>query len=86
MIKQRELKDPKSCINRALGNEMVFVLLGRDASAPAAIRAWVLDRVQIGKNVMRDREIQEALACAATMEARRHEVRAALNRKRRAKG
>lgn len=82
MIKKRELKDPRSCLNRALDNETVFVLLGRDASAPAAIKAWALDRVRIGKNAMRDHEIQEALACAAEMEGKRHVFRAALKQAR----
>jgi phage-related baseplate assembly protein len=43
-------------------NEMVFVLLSRDAAAPVAIRAWVAERLRLGKNVV------EALVCAQTME------------------
>ena len=49
--------------------EMVFVLLSRDAAAPVAIRAWVAERVRLGKNIEADQQIIEALECAATMEA-----------------
>lgn len=38
MIKSRELSDPNSCMSRAKDDEMTFVLLGRDAAAPQAIR------------------------------------------------
>ena len=61
MIKSKELSDPNSCLNRAKGNEMVFVLLGRDRAAPVAIRAWINERLYRGKNVISDPQIQEAL-------------------------
>jgi hypothetical protein len=48
--------------------EMVFVLLSRDAAAPVAIRAWVAERLRLGKNVGTDAQIVEALARANTME------------------
>jgi len=48
--------------------EMVFVLLSRDAAAPVAIRAWVDERLRLGKNVATDAQIVEALECAAVME------------------
>ena len=48
---------------------MIFVLLGRDAAAPVAIRAWVAERLRLGKNVATDAQIVEALDCAKTMEA-----------------
>lgn len=69
MRKREELRDPDSCLNRAEFNEMVFVLLGRDAAAPAAIRAWANKRIWLGKNQIGDEQIQEALRCADTMEA-----------------
>ena len=50
---------------------MLFVLLGRDKAAPFAIRAWVEERIRLGKNERTDAQITEALACAATMEAER---------------
>ncbi len=48
--------------------EMTFVLLSRDAAAPVAIRAWVAERLRLGKNVASDGQIVEALECAKTME------------------
>ena len=57
-----------SCMNKAHPEEMVFVLLSRDAAAPAAIRAWVDERLRIGKNAKTDSQIIEALECAKTME------------------
>jgi len=69
--KRDELSNHKSCINRAREDEMVFVLLGRDLAAPIAIRAWVAERVRIGKNKADDPQIVEALACADTMESER---------------
>lgn len=71
MIKTRELADPKSCLNKARHEEMLFVLLGRDAAAPVAIRAWVAERIRLGKNEPDDEQIWEALACAKAMEAAR---------------
>jgi hypothetical protein len=55
-------------MNRAKDNEMTFVLLGRDVAAPVAIRAWVIERIRIGKNVADDPQIVEAIKCAAEME------------------
>jgi hypothetical protein len=46
----------------------LFVLLSRDAAAPVAIRAWVAERLRLGKNTETDQQIVEALACARTME------------------
>jgi hypothetical protein len=57
-----------SCMNSAHYDEMVFVLLSRDAAAPVAIRAWVVERLRLGKNVETDRQIVEALNCAKVME------------------
>jgi hypothetical protein len=56
-------------MSRAHPREMVFVLLGRDAAAPDAIRAWAAVRVQLGKNAETDPQIVEARACADAMEA-----------------
>ena len=47
MRKHEELTNPLSCLSRARHNEMTFVLLGRDAAAPAAIRAWVKERIRL---------------------------------------
>jgi hypothetical protein len=71
MRKIDELANEASCLNRARMDEMVFVLLGRDKAAPFAIRAWVEERIRLGKNERTDAQITEALACATTMEAER---------------
>jgi len=49
MVKRDELTNPASCMSRAKEDEMVFVLLGRDAAAPVAIRAWVEERIRSAK-------------------------------------
>jgi len=68
MIKREELTNPASCMSRARDDEMTFVLLGRDAAAPVAIRAWVAERTRLGKNKATDEQILEALRCAAAMD------------------
>jgi hypothetical protein len=78
--KRDELATPTSCINSALDDEWVFVLIGRDASAPYAIRAWCEHRVTTGKNKYSDEIIVEALACAQRMVDERSEVRAKLGK------
>lgn len=39
---------PHACFNRALADEPMFILLGRDRAAPDAIRAWVEARNRLG--------------------------------------
>lgn len=69
MRKKDELSKEHTCMQHAHPEEMVFVLLSRDAAAPAAIRAWAAERIRLGKNTETDEQIVEALACAVTMEA-----------------
>jgi hypothetical protein len=69
MRKKDELGQEHTCMRYAHPEEMVFVLLGRDPAAPAAIRAWVAERLRLGKNVDTDPQITEALECARVMEA-----------------
>ena len=71
MRKTEELSDPNSCMSRAKPGEMTFVLLGRDAAAPFTIRAWVAERIRLGKNKHGDQQISEALGCADKMEQER---------------
>ena len=68
MLKKDELTDPNSCLNKAKDNELVFVLLGRDPATPEAIRAWVRERVRLGKNTYSDPQIGEALDSAESLE------------------
>jgi hypothetical protein len=67
MRKREELSNPNSCTNRANDYEMMFVLLGRDAAAPATIMAWIDKRIKLGKNQIEDEQIQEAIKCANEM-------------------
>lgn len=60
MLKRHELSDPNSCLNRAKDDEQTFVLLGRDESAPDAIRAWIDSRIRKGKNKPTDETIIDA--------------------------
>lgn len=71
MIKTDELSNERSCMSRALPHEWTFVLLARDAASPVAIRAWVDERVRLGKNTLGDEQIVEALRCAALMDEQR---------------
>jgi hypothetical protein len=68
MRKEDELSQEHTCMRTAHSKEMVFVLLSRDAAAPVAIRAWVAERLRLGKNNEDDPQVVEALACATTME------------------
>ncbi len=74
MLKLVEIGDKRSCWNKAKFDERVFVLLARDVAAPAAIRAWVDERVRLGKNAPQDPQIVEALDCADQMEQEREHV------------
>lgn len=71
MIKREELTNTNSCMSRARDDEMTFVLLGRDPAAPMAIRAWVSERIRIGKNTFGDPQIKEAIECGRRMELAR---------------
>lgn len=75
MLAYEEILDKSSCLNRALDNEMVFVLLGRDEAAPAAIRAWVKERIRLGKNTPADKQTTEALIAAYKMDEDREYIR-----------
>jgi hypothetical protein len=71
MRKRDEIANPDSCLNRARDDEFTFVLLARDRAAPVAIRAWIAERIRIGKNRPDDAQILEAERCAQIMEAER---------------
>lgn len=71
MRKRDELNNPAGCMFRAFDDEMTFVLLGRDKAAPVAIRAWIVERIRLGKNQTDDAQIIEAENCACIMEAER---------------
>ena len=60
MRKREESKNPASCWNKALPNEMVFVLLARDVAAVETVREWIRVRIAKGKNTPVDPQILEA--------------------------
>jgi hypothetical protein len=68
MRKKDELTQEHACMQHAHPDEMVFVLLSRDAAAPVAIRAWVAERLRLGKNCEDDPQVVDALERALTME------------------
>ncbi len=68
MRKRDELISPASCLSKARDDEMIFVLLARDKAAPATIRAWIAERIRLGKNRPGDALLADAEQCAKTME------------------
>jgi len=68
MFKSHELSDPNSCLNRAAGDEMIFVLRAKDPAAASAIRSWIGFRVALGMNKPLDQKLVSAEACAVVME------------------
>lgn len=68
MRKFEEFTNETSCFNKAAADEMLFVLLARDASAPVAVRAWIQHRLATKKNVETDHQIIEARKVAEEME------------------
>lgn len=74
MLKRDELKFPGSCLNRAYDDERLFVGLARDPAVPAMIRAWIGERLRLGKNQQGDPQIVEAEECAKLMEQERTEL------------
>jgi hypothetical protein len=72
-----ELTDPQSCLNKALPDELIFVLLGRDEAAPHAIRCWVQERLRLGKNGPADSQVETALRLANEIEGKQRARRAA---------
>jgi hypothetical protein len=50
MKKCDELSDPRSCLNRADADELLFVLRARDLAAPSAVLAWIKERIRLKKN------------------------------------
>lgn len=75
MRKRDELTSPDSCLSKATDGEMLFVLLGRDECAPAAVRFWMSERVRTGLNMPGDGNMQDAERCARLMETDQLKVR-----------
>jgi hypothetical protein len=75
MRKKDEITNPTSCLNIALPDEPLFILLGRDPAAPYAIRMWTEGRILAGKNERFDLQITEAEVLADTMDRERALIR-----------
>lgn len=60
MRKYEELENPNSCLNKADDGELLFVLLARDPAAIVAVRAWISERIRLGKNKPSDPKIVSA--------------------------
>lgn len=69
MRKRDELTSPNSCMSKARDDEWTFVLLGRDLAATVAVRAWIEERVRLGKNAREDPQIVEAEAWILAVQA-----------------
>lgn len=65
MRKRDEFEKLDSCLNRALPDELLFIILGRDIAAPATVRFWASERVRLRKNKWSDAKIIEALEWAS---------------------
>jgi hypothetical protein len=74
MRKSEELSNPKSCLNKAKDDELLFVLLARDKAAPYVVRMWTNERVRLGLNAGDDAQIREAQEWAMKVEFG-HEVK-----------
>lgn len=79
MIKRDTIENSKSCLNKAYDQEQLFIMLARDPAAPVAIRAWIAERLRLGKNNPGDEQIREAYECATLMELQRGEITSARN-------
>lgn len=73
MQKRQEIEDPNSCLNKAMDEELIFVLLSRDPAAAATVRFWVDLRLKMGLNTRHDQKIQNAEELASRMDVQRTE-------------
>ncbi len=72
MKKRDEITNPLSCLNKARDHEMLFVLLARDAAAPATVRFWIAERIRLRLNTEGEAQIQEAFDCAIKLAEKFH--------------
>jgi hypothetical protein len=70
MRRHEEIMDPDSCFNKALPDELMFVLLERDEAAPYAVEEWARKRIELGLNSPDDLKILSALQWAKTVKER----------------
>lgn len=68
MKKCDEMREPKSCLNKAAANEPLFVLRGKDPVGAATVRHWAT----MAEGIHEPEKIQEALKLADQMDAWRN--------------
>lgn len=68
MKKCEEMREPKSCLNKAQSNEPLFVLRGKDPVGAATVRHWAT----MAEGIHEPAKIQEALKLADQMDAWRN--------------
>lgn len=68
MRKKHEIARSDSCWNKATDDEILFVLLERDAAAPETIRFWARKRIELGLNKPDDIQIRNAMQTAMMIE------------------
>ena len=61
-------KPEQKCMDRAPENKMAFELSAEDGAAPVAIRAWINERIRLGRNELDDDQIRQAMDRALAME------------------
>jgi hypothetical protein len=71
MKKEDELRNPKSCFNKANNDELMFILLERDPTIISTVLHWINTRVEMGLNTMEDDKIKEAYNFCNTVASNR---------------
>jgi hypothetical protein len=64
MKKCDEMREPKSCLNKATSNEPIFVLRGKDPVGAATVRHWAT----MADGIHESEKIEEALRLANQMD------------------
>lgn len=70
MLKRDELKDPKSCLNKAADDEPIFVIRANDPLARKVVQHWAALALERG---LHEDKIDAAFRFANTMEAWREQ-------------
>lgn len=78
--KTDEIILPQSCLNMAVGSELMLILLARDAAASDTVRFWAGMRVKLGLNGPDDPQIAQAMALADLMQEQLPVIRAELGK------
>lgn len=66
--KKENIDNPKSCLNQAHHDEPIFVLRGKDSTAPKVILHWIAKNFEARSK----EKLLEAFNCALAMKDWRH--------------